>query len=521
MPLETLESRALTQRAEVGRALAEYAEAEAALRLEVARSWPDLVLGPGFVWDGGVHRWNLLASLPELMLNRNRGPIGEATARRAAAAVHVDAMQQEVLADVATARAACTGAIRELATSDSAVSALAHEAAVVAGAVERGERGERDRLAISLVAGARRAGAAAGGPRASRRRDSRWNGLWAAGWRIPRRCSQRKRRWDHDASDHDHAVLAGLVLTACSRRSGAEDAEDTEAPVASPSRLQNVDGAAMVVLDSSDERRLDLAVTTLTSRTTSPAVILTGEVVADSSRTSVVRAPIAGRLFQPEGTRWPRFGETVRAGQVLAQVSDARPLAAAVGGVVTRCHRAPGRARRCRAGVARGHRLLVAAGARGVVCRCATDAAGPHHGHRHRPAPARRSRHASRGPRSRPIPSRGCRHGFTARRDPGPARVRGCRCPPPWRCRRASGRGAFVPQAAVVQWDGLIWVFRRRGTGHYERVRVPSAHAVAGGWLVPAGDELVPGDTVVVRGAQVLLSEEFKVARAGGDEVAE
>ena len=151
MPLETLESRALTQRAEVGRSLAGYAEAEAALRLEVARSWPDLVLGPGFVWDGGVHRWNLFASLPELMLNRNRGPIGEATARRAAVAVHVDAMQQEVLADVATARAACTGAMRELATSDSAVSALAREAEVVAGAVERGERGERDRLAVSLV----------------------------------------------------------------------------------------------------------------------------------------------------------------------------------------------------------------------------------------------------------------------------------------------------------------------------------------------------------------------------------
>ena len=151
MPLDALESRALTRRVEVGRALAEYAEAEAALRLEVARAWPDLVLAPGFVWDGGVHRWNLLAALPELMLNRNRGPIGEATARRAAAGVHVDAMQQAVLADVATARAACTGALRELATADSAAAALARESALVAGAVERGERGERDRLAMTLV----------------------------------------------------------------------------------------------------------------------------------------------------------------------------------------------------------------------------------------------------------------------------------------------------------------------------------------------------------------------------------
>ncbi|HEX5820012.1 MAG TPA: TolC family protein [Gemmatimonadales bacterium] len=149
--LPELEGRALTQRAEVGGALASYAEAEARLRLEVARTWPDLVLGPGFVWEGGVTRWNLLTSLPELLLNRNRGPIAEATAQREAAGVRVEAAQQAVLADVATARAACAGALRELATADSAVGALAREAAIISAAVERGERGERDRLGMSLV----------------------------------------------------------------------------------------------------------------------------------------------------------------------------------------------------------------------------------------------------------------------------------------------------------------------------------------------------------------------------------
>jgi outer membrane protein TolC len=148
---EALEARALVQRAEVGRALADYAVAEAGLRLEVARTWPDLVLGPGFVWDGGVNRWNLLGALPNLPLNRNRGPIAEATARREAAGVHVGAVQQAVLADVATAHAACIGALRELTTADSALRALAGEAAALARAVERGERGERDRLAMALV----------------------------------------------------------------------------------------------------------------------------------------------------------------------------------------------------------------------------------------------------------------------------------------------------------------------------------------------------------------------------------
>ncbi|MFL5520410.1 MAG: HlyD family efflux transporter periplasmic adaptor subunit [Gemmatimonadales bacterium] len=314
--------------------------------------------------------------------------------------------------------------------------------------------------------------------------------------------------------------LAGIVLTACNRRSGADDAADTEAPVASASRLQNVDGAAMVVLDSSDERRLDLAVTTLTSRTTSPAVILTGEVVADSSRTSVVRAPIAGRLFQPEGTRWPAFGETVRAGQVLAQVSDARPLAAAVGGVVTRVAARPGEL------VDAGQALLEVTDFSSPLVRVAWSADAP-------PTPPARITVTGIDRTGAQVEAR--LEGPALEADPLtrlPAWL--YRAARPWPGARpglpvsaavampgASGRGAFVPQAAVVQWDGLIWVFRRRGTGQYERVRVPSAHAVAGGWLVPDGDELSPGDTVVVRGAQVLLSEEFKSRVRVGDEVAE
>jgi hypothetical protein len=103
------------------------------------------------VWDGGVNRWNLLGALPKLPLNRNRGPIAEAAARREAAGVHVSAVQQAVLADVATARAACAGALRDLTTADSALRTLSGEAAAVARAYERGERGERDRLAMALV----------------------------------------------------------------------------------------------------------------------------------------------------------------------------------------------------------------------------------------------------------------------------------------------------------------------------------------------------------------------------------
>ena len=61
----------------------------------------------------------------------------------------------------------------------------------------------------------------------------------------------------------------------------------------------------------------------------------------------------------------------------------------------------------------------------------------------------------------------------------------------------------------------------RREAGRYARVRLAGDHPVGDGWLATEGGDLAPGDTVVVRGAQVLLSEEFKSRVRVGDEVAE
>jgi hypothetical protein len=76
--------------------------------------------------------------------------------------------------------------------------------------------------------------------------------------------------------------------------------------------------------------------------------------------------------------------------------------------------------------------------------------------------------------------------------------------------------GALVPTEAVVQWEGLAWAYVRRGAGRFVRVRVDTDHPVDGGWLVTGG--LTAGDTVVVRGAQQLLSEEFRARVTVGQE---
>jgi hypothetical protein len=76
-----------------------------------------------------------------------------------------------------------------------------------------------------------------------------------------------------------------------------------------------------------------------------------------------------------------------------------------------------------------------------------------------------------------------------------------------------------VPDAAVVQWEGLAWAYLRRSPGEYARVRVSTDQPAAGGWLT--GPPLVPGDSVVVTGVQELLSEEFRARVTVGEESGE
>jgi outer membrane protein TolC len=130
---------ALGRRQEVSLALGEYALAESQLRLQVARQFPDLELGPGFVWDQGVHRWTLVFALPALLGNRNRGAIGEAEAAREVAGLRVAEAQDAVLADIEAGVQRCRGAALELVAADSVVAAAARFAERDRAAYQRGE----------------------------------------------------------------------------------------------------------------------------------------------------------------------------------------------------------------------------------------------------------------------------------------------------------------------------------------------------------------------------------------------
>jgi len=96
---------ALTRR-DVLRALADYDLAETALRLEVAKQYPEVRLGPGYTYDHGVDKlpFNLSLALPTWDLNRRA--IDQAETARSAAGRSLEVVQASVLSSVDTAAAA-------------------------------------------------------------------------------------------------------------------------------------------------------------------------------------------------------------------------------------------------------------------------------------------------------------------------------------------------------------------------------------------------------------------------------
>lgn len=135
---------ALTRR-DVLRALADYDLAENALRLEIAKQYPEVRIGPAYNYDHGVDKlpFNLTLALPTYDLNRRA--IEQAEAARAASGRSLEAVQANVLAAVDTAEAALATAranvdrVRQRALPAARRTAEATTRAVTAGGADRTE----------------------------------------------------------------------------------------------------------------------------------------------------------------------------------------------------------------------------------------------------------------------------------------------------------------------------------------------------------------------------------------------
>ena len=136
---------ALLARSDIRAALADYAAAEAALRLEVARQYPDLTLSPGLHWEPELRGLTIAAAFVLPLLNRNRGPIAVAAAGRDLAAARFTQLQATALAAVDQALAVYATSLHALTSADS----MAAEQQALAARTEAMFRaGEVDRVAL-------------------------------------------------------------------------------------------------------------------------------------------------------------------------------------------------------------------------------------------------------------------------------------------------------------------------------------------------------------------------------------
>ncbi len=108
---------ALIRRPDVLAALARYRAAQANLRLEIARQYPSVNIGPGYRYDQGDNKFMLAVSLPLPILNQNQGPIARARAARRVAAEEFLSTQARVLGQIERARTDWKASNAELASA--------------------------------------------------------------------------------------------------------------------------------------------------------------------------------------------------------------------------------------------------------------------------------------------------------------------------------------------------------------------------------------------------------------------
>lgn len=70
-----------------------------------------------------------------------------------------------------------------------------------------------------------------------------------------------------------------------------------------------------------------------------------------------------------------------------------------------------------------------------------------------------------------------------------------------------SSNGAVVPNSAVVWYAGTPWIYLKQGKDHFVRKPISTDTEVDAGWF---NQNIEANSEIVIKGAQLLLSEEFK-----------
>ena len=147
-PTPEAQRATLQNRLDIRRGLAEYAAAEADVRLEIARQTPDITLGPTYEWDQGDNRWGLGLSLVLALFHNNDAGIAEANARRETQAARFYQLQAQVIGQQEQAQQGLQAALAKL---ENARKQLKNHQSRFAQQQKLFESGQTDRLELTLA----------------------------------------------------------------------------------------------------------------------------------------------------------------------------------------------------------------------------------------------------------------------------------------------------------------------------------------------------------------------------------
>lgn len=146
---QQIQREAVVDRLDVRAALVQYAAAEQAFRLEIARQYPDFVISPGYQLEERNSFFTIGFSTVLPVFNRNQGPIAEAEAARKKAAADFLTVQAQGIAQSEAALAAYRSPFAELGQAKNALVTLQTERA---GMQRRSVAlGESDQLALNGI----------------------------------------------------------------------------------------------------------------------------------------------------------------------------------------------------------------------------------------------------------------------------------------------------------------------------------------------------------------------------------
>jgi cobalt-zinc-cadmium efflux system outer membrane protein len=149
-PAGEVRRHAVLNRSDILAALSEYAASDSALRLEIARQFPDIRLGPDYQLDQTDSKWTLGLALDIPILSRNRGPIAEAEARRAESASRFLSLQTQVIGELDAAIEDCRAALRKSRAAEDLLADLALQARAARAKRDLGEISTSELVAIEL-----------------------------------------------------------------------------------------------------------------------------------------------------------------------------------------------------------------------------------------------------------------------------------------------------------------------------------------------------------------------------------